>query len=156
MLTSRRDTIGLNWGRTCLHYEELFGLPSSKGQAQKTSLYAPLPIPKDSWEDLSMNFVLGLPRTQKGVNSIFVAVDRFYKMAHFILCQKTSDAPHMAKLFFQESETAWLVEFHCFRSRQQFLATLWATLWRKFDTSLKYSSTTYLQINGQIEIVNRT
>ena len=124
----------------------------AKGQAQNTGLYTPLPVPKDIWEDLSMDFVLEFSSTQKGLDSIFMTVDRFSNMTHFILCQKTSDALHMAKLFFQESETAWLVEFHCFRSRQQFLATLWATLWRKFDTSLKYSSMVHPQIDGQIEV----
>jgi hypothetical protein len=43
-----------------------------------------LSIPTWKWEDISMDFIVGLPRTTKGYDSIWVIIDRLTKIAHFL------------------------------------------------------------------------
>ena len=73
----------------------------AKSEVQPHGLYTPLPIPDMHWVDISMDFILGLPKTSKVMDSIFVVVDRFSKMVHFTPCHKVNDACNIVNLFFK-------------------------------------------------------
>ncbi|WVZ56830.1 hypothetical protein U9M48_007306 [Paspalum notatum var. saurae] len=59
----------------------------------------PLAVPAWKWEDIHMDFIVGLPRTQKGYDSIWVIIDRFTKSAHFIPVKTTYRAKQYAELY---------------------------------------------------------
>lgn len=83
------------------HYvEHCFICQRSKGVLTNAGLYTPLPVPDALWLDVSMDFVLGLPCTQRSMDSILVLVDQFSKMAHFAACRNTMDATRIAHLYF--------------------------------------------------------
>ena len=44
----------------------------------------PLPIPVWKWERITMDFVMGLPKTPKANDAVWVIVDRLTKSAHFL------------------------------------------------------------------------
>lgn len=63
----------------------------------------PLEIPEWKWKSIAMDFVVGLPHTQSGYDSIWVIVDRLTKSAHFIpVMASYINTGKLAKLFIKE------------------------------------------------------
>ena len=66
-----------------------------------TGLLQELPMPEWKWDRVTMDFVVGLPRTRKGYDSIWVIVDRLTKSAHFLPVHTTYTVAQYAQLYIQ-------------------------------------------------------
>ena len=67
-----------------------------------TGLLQPMKILEWKWEEVCMDFTVGLPRTQSGYDSIWVIVDQLTKVAHFIPVKTTYTGAKLAELYMQQ------------------------------------------------------
>lgn len=65
-------------------------------------LLQPLEVPQWPWYDISMDFVVALPRSPRGKDTIWVIVDRFSKSAHFIPIRTTHSTSDLAPIYVRE------------------------------------------------------
>jgi transposase InsO family protein len=103
-----------------------------------------------------MDFIVRLPRTQAGYDSIWVIVDRITKVAHFIPVKTTYSGAKLAKLYM-----SWIVCLHGVPKKivsdrgSQFTSKFWEKLRESMDTKLYFSSAYHLQTDGQTERTNQ-
>ncbi len=64
-----------------------------------TGLLQPLQVPEWKWEEIAMDFIVGLPRTQSGYDSIWVIMDRLSKSTQFIPVHTRYDAQRYAEIY---------------------------------------------------------
>jgi hypothetical protein len=116
----------------------------------------PLPIPSWKWDDISMDFIVGLPRTSRGFDSIWVIVDRLTKSAHFIPVRKDYRASDYAKIYFNRIVSLHGVPKTIVSDRgTQFVNAFWKHLHKSLGTKLLHSTAYHPQTGGQTERVNQ-
>jgi hypothetical protein len=113
-------------------------------------LLQPLKISEWKWEEIGMNFMVGLPRTQAGYDSIWVIVDRLMKVAHFILVKTTYSEAKLAELYMSRVVCLHGVPKKIVSDRgSQFTCKFWEKLHESMDTKLNFSSAYHPQIDCQ-------
>jgi hypothetical protein len=121
-----------------------------------------------------MDFIVGFPRTQKGNDSIWVFVDRFTKVAHFLPAKDNYSVSRLAELYVDnilklhgapssivsdrgpQFTAQFRKSIHASMGRgPQFTAQFWKSLHASMGTELNYSIAFHPQRDGQTERVNQ-
>jgi IS30 family transposase len=119
-------------------------------------LLQPLKILEWKWEEIEMDFIVGLPRTQAGYDSIWVIVDRITKVAHFIAVKTTYSGVKLAELYMLRIVCLHGVSKKIMSDRgSQFTSKFWEKLHESMDTKLNFSSAYHPQTDGQTEKTNK-
>lgn len=115
----------------------------------------PLPTPNRPWSSLSMDFIVKLPVSQ-GFDSILVVVDRLTKMAHFLPCNETIDAPGLAQLYIKHIfRIHGLPESIISDRGSTFLSKFWLKVVELLSITPKPSTAFHPETDGQTERVNQ-
>ena len=118
-------------------------------------LLQPLLVPEGIWQDLTMDFIEGLPKSE-GYNMILVVVDRLTKYAHFMAIRHPYTAATVAQTFLDN-----VVKHHGFPTSivsdrdTIFVSNFWKQLFTLYKVELKLSTAYHPQTDGQSERVNQ-
>ena len=115
-------------------------------------LLQPLSIPEWKWERITMDFVTGLPKTQRGHDTICVIVDRLTKLAHFIATNNTYSLGRDPRLYVDEIVRIHGAPVSIVSDRDpRFTSRFWQKLQDAMGTKLHFSTVFHPQTDGQSE-----
>ena len=120
-----------------------------------TGLLQQLPIPCQVWDDITLDFIEGLPSSH-GKNTILVVVYRLSKSAHFLTLTHPFTAKSVAEKFVEG-----IIKLHGLPKSiisdcdPIFISRFWQEFFQMLGTKLQLSSTYHSQTDGQMKVVNR-
>jgi hypothetical protein len=119
-------------------------------------LLQPLPIPEWKWEVVTMDFIIGLPRTNKQHDSIMVVVDKLTKSAHFIPLKTTHKETNVVDVYMREVARLHGIPKTIVSDRDpKFTSKFWRGLFKGFITTLNFNTTYHPESDGQTKRVNQ-
>jgi transposase InsO family protein len=119
-------------------------------------LLQPLQVPEWKWEEIAMDFIVDLPRTQSGYDSIWVIVDWLAKVTRFIPVKTTYSGPQFIELYMSRIVCLHRVPNNIVSDKgTQFTSKFREKLHETLDTQLRFRSSYHPQTNGQTGRVNQ-
>ena len=119
-------------------------------------LLQPLQLPEEKWSDISLDFIMGLPVSERGNDGILTVVDRATKMVHLVPVQQTITAAETARVFWDNVGKLHGIPRSIVSDRDpRFVSKFWQEFWKLLGTKLRMSSAHHPQTDGQTEAANR-
>ncbi len=115
-----------------------------------SGLLHPISIPEWKWDQVTMDFVSGLPLTQKKHDAVWVIVDRLTKSAYFLLVRTDYSLEKLAKLYISEIVRLYGIPIFIISERDpRFTSRFWKKLQEALGTQLHFSTAFHPQMDGQ-------
>ncbi|XP_056688567.1 uncharacterized protein [Spinacia oleracea] len=119
-------------------------------------LLQPLDVPEWKWDSVSIDFIIGLPKSTKGINAIWVIVDRLTKSAHFLAIKNNWSLDQLAELYVNTIVRLHGVPSSIVSDRDpRYQAAYWKKLQKALGTKLNFSAAFHPATDGQTERTNQ-
>nr|CAD41297.2 OSJNBa0020J04.2 [Oryza sativa Japonica Group] len=119
-------------------------------------LLQPLRIPEWKWDEIGMDFIVGLPKTATGYDSIWVIVDRLTKTARFIPVKTNYSSAKLAELYMTRIVCLHGIPKRIISDRgTQFTSHFWEKVHEALGSYLAFSTAYHPQTDGQTERTNQ-
>ena len=119
-------------------------------------LLQPLQLPEEKWADVSLDFIMGLPVSERNNDGILTVVDRATKMVHLVPVRQTITAAETARLYWEHIGKLHRIPRSIVSDRDpRFVSKFWQEFWKILGSKLRMSSAHHPQTDGQTEAANR-
>ncbi|GJX74907.1 putative reverse transcriptase domain-containing protein [Tanacetum coccineum] len=109
-------------------------------------------IPQWKWDNITMDFVMKLPKSSQGYDTIWVIVDRLTKSAIFVPMRETDPMEKLARMYLKEVVTRHGIPVSIICDRDpRFASNFWRSLQKALGTNLDMSTAYHPQTDGQSE-----
>jgi hypothetical protein len=116
-----------------------------------------LPVPEKPWHTVTFDFIVNLPKTSRGNDSICVFVDKLTKLVHFVACKEEVSAKDFAELYVDHVFCLHGLSREFITDRDsRFTSAFWQEVTVLLGTRTVMSSSFHPQTDGQTERVNQT
>ena len=128
----------------------------SKSGKLKVGLLQPLPIPESPWDSISMDFIVGLPRTDRNHDAIFTFVDRLSKYVHLVPTTTSIDAQGAARLYVDHVFASHNLSKTIVSDRDpRYMSTFFKEVFSVLGVKLQFNTANHPQTDGMTERINR-